>query len=92
MGNRKADPAILMMEATLQGFAQAKAAMDQMKETQQAVAIATYKGMTSSGKSRYVAELVQTLGSQSEAAGFLKLTPGRISQLVGSEKNKANGR
>ncbi len=92
MAGPKEDPSVLMMNATLQGFTQAKAAMDQLKERQQAVAIATYKGMTSNGKSRYVSELVTALGSQSEAATFLRLSPGRISQVIGSSKNRKNGK
>lgn len=86
------DPSEMMMAVTLEGFKQAKAAMDAIKGNQTNQARATYSALTSSGKSRYVASLAETSGSQAEVAELLNLTPGRISQLVKSEKNRKNGK
>jgi len=85
------DPSLKMMEVTLEGFKQAKIAMDAIKENQTNQARATYTGLTSSGKSRYVSSLVETSGSQIEVAELLDLSKGRISQLVRSERNRNNG-
>ncbi len=52
--------------------------MDAMKKTQTDHARATYGALPSSGKSRYVASLVETSGSQAEVAELLDLSPGRI--------------
>ncbi|MDD1023179.1 hypothetical protein M5G24_29640 [Pseudomonas sp. TNT2022 ID1048] len=86
------DPATLMMEATLQGFKNVKDALDVIQNTQKIQAKATYKGLTGSGKSRYVTEMAEQLGSQVKVAEMLDLTRGRINQLVKSEKNRANGK
>lgn len=88
----KEDPSEMMMAVTLEGFKQAKAAMDIIKENQTNQARATYKALTSSGKSRYVASLSKTSESQAEVAELLDLSPGRISQLVRSERNRQNGK
>lgn len=93
MGRKvKVDPSEMMMEVTLEGFRQAKAAMDAIKLQQTNQARATYSALTSSGKSRYVASLTETSGSQAEVAELLDLTAGRISQLVRSERNRKNGK
>jgi transcriptional regulator with GAF, ATPase, and Fis domain len=62
------------------------------RQQQRALAQATYKAATSSGKSRFAAELVKIEGSQAKAAKYLDLTPSRIAQLIKSEKNKDNGK
>lgn len=48
--------------------------------------IANYKGHTGAGKARFVASLVESMGSQQAVAHHLKLTKGRVSQLVKSAK------
>lgn len=54
--------------------------------------------MTGSGKSRYVAKLVEIekqngpRGAQARVAETLGLTPGRITQLLKSEKNCKNSK
>jgi predicted transcriptional regulator len=53
--------------------------------------------MTGSGKSRYVGKLVEIektneeKGAQARVAQLLDLTPGRVSHLLSSEKNRRNG-
>lgn len=86
------DPATAMMEATMEGFRQVKIAIDAVQEAQKIQARATYKGLTGHGKARYVNELVQAHGSQVQVANLLDLSPGRINQLVHSEKNLRNGK
>ena len=67
---------------------------DQIKQLKRAA----YQGLTGAGKTRYVKELVEDerkknpTGAQSRVAGDLDLTPGRVSQLLNSEKNRKNGK
>jgi CRP-like cAMP-binding protein len=99
-------PLEMIMDVTMQGFAQVKQAMEELQAEQQrlrdeqvrmaiqsrGVTVANYKAHTASGKARMASELVQVFGSQAGAAEYLGVTPGRISQLVNSEKNRKNGR
>lgn len=81
-----------LTEVTIKGFEQIVQALDDTREAQGKVARATYNGLTSSGKSRYVASLVKEVGSQAEVSRMLNITPGRVSQLMKSEKNRKNGK
>ncbi|WP_445005154.1 hypothetical protein [Halomonas mongoliensis] len=92
MATNKQDPTTALLEATMQGFRHVHQAIEQVQEEQRQQARATYKGLTSSGKARYAAALVDEMGSQAEVARTLKLTPGRINQLVKSHKNRQNGK
>jgi len=98
------DPMTQMMDITWEGF---KRVGEQIREirTEQAlsqhrlhqVARAAYNGATGSGKARLVSSLVQEEqvngpGAQARVADMLKLTPGRISQLLKSDKNRRNGK
>lgn len=71
---------------------------DKAREEHQQHARATYQGMTGSGKSRYVAAMVDLerkngeRGAQARVAKTLDLTPGRIAQLLSSDKNRKNGK
>lgn len=60
---------------------------------------AAYSGMTASGRTRFVGSLVQQeiqangeRGAQARVANTLNLTPGRVSQLINSPRNRENGR
>lgn len=86
------DPAEAMMEATLQGFRNVKVAIDAVQADQKIQAKATYNALTSAGKPRYVSELADAYKSQARVADLLDLSPGRICQLVNSEKNRKNGK
>ena len=90
---KKVDPfsASVIMDATLEGFRQVKVALEAVQEAQKVHAKATYQALTSSGKSRYVTELVDAYGSQAQVAKLLDLSPGRICQVIKSEKNRSNG-
>ncbi|HBE9154489.1 MULTISPECIES: hypothetical protein [Serratia] len=92
MAKPETDAIKALKDATMIGFGKVEEALTQLKETQSKHARATYQGMTSSGKSRYVAALVAEVGSQAEVSRMLNLTPGRINQLVKSEKNRKNGK
>lgn len=86
------DPIEALKDATMIGFNHVQEALEHVREVQGQQARATYKGLTSSGKSRYVASLTEEVGSQAGVAKMLNLTPGRINQLVKSEKNRKNGK
>lgn len=100
------NPLDMIMDVTMQGFAQVKQAIGEVQAEQQRlrdeqvrmakqsreITIANYKAHTASGKARMANELVQVFGSQTGAAEYLGLTKGRISQLVNSDKNRKNGR
>ena len=90
MGSPKIDPIDALKDVTMAGFGKVHEALTHMKEVQSQQARATYQGLTSSGKSRYVAALVDEAGSQAEVGRMLKLPPGRINHLVKSEKNRKN--
>ena len=81
-----------LTEVTIKGFEQVAQALVDMREAQGKVVRATYNGLTSSGKYRYVASLVEEVGSQAEVSRMLNITPGRVSQLMKSEKNRKNGK
>ncbi|WP_321922037.1 hypothetical protein [Burkholderia sp. BCC1998] len=99
------DPLEQIMKTVVEGF---KQTTDQLRElhekqarleqTQKEQAKAAYNGMTGSGKSRYVATLVEIersvddKGAQARVANMLDLSAGRISQLLNSEKNRNNGK
>lgn len=71
---------------------------ERAREEHRQHAQATYQGMTGSGKSRYVAAMVELekkngdRGAQARVAKTLDLTPGRIAQLISSDKNRKNGK
>lgn len=81
-----------MMKATIDGFNQVNLIIKSVHQNQKIHAQATYSGLTGSGKSRYVSELVKSYESQAAVAELLDLSRGRICQLVNSGKNKKNGK
>lgn len=89
---KSAQPFEAMMEVTLDGFKQVNEIIKSIHQAQKIQAQATYSGLTGAGKARYVGELVKSYGSQADVATLLDRTPGRISQLVNSEKNRKNGK
>ena len=99
------DPLEQMMSAVVEGFKHTAGAIQDLRNQQAALgqrqeqqARAAYQGMTGSGKSRYAAALVaienevNPRGAQTRAAATLGITPGRMSQLLSSEKNRNNGK
>jgi len=99
------DPLEQVMSIVLEGFKKttesiqdlrAQQAELELKQRQQAKA--AYHGMTGSGKSRYVQQLVEIekkneeRGAQARVAETLELSAGRITQLLNSEKNRKNGK
>lgn len=100
-----ADPLEQVMETVVQGFKMTTAAIHELREQQTSLEIklqqqarAAYHGMSGSGKSRYTAELVKIessnnpRGAQARVAETLGVTPGRITQLLTSDKNRKNGK
>jgi hypothetical protein len=99
------DPLEQVMSTVVQGFKMTTSSIQELK-TQTAKleqklhqqARAAYHGMTGSGKSRYTAELVKIesesnpRGAQARVADTLGVTPGRVTQLLSSEKNRKNGK
>jgi hypothetical protein len=81
-----------LTRATLKGIEEARKTADATQKAQRIQAKATYDGLTSGGKSRFVNNLTEAYGSQARVADELDLSPGRISQLVNSEKNRKNGK
>jgi hypothetical protein len=92
------------MKVVVEGFRHTTQAIQDLRDkqarieqTQKEHAKAAYNGMTGSGKSRYVGKLVEIekaneeKGAQARVAQLLDLTPGRVSQLLSSEKNRRNG-
>lgn len=99
------DPLEQVMQTVVQGFMMTTQAIQDLRVQQasleqrlQQQARAAYQGMTGSGKSRYAAELVQIesqnnpRGAQARVAETLGVTPGRITQLLNSDKNRKNGK
>ncbi|SKC66193.1 hypothetical protein SAMN05445504_0509 [Burkholderia sp. CF099] len=99
------DPLEQVMKVVVEGFRHTTQAIQDLREKQEKLeqqqkeqARAAYNGMTGSGKPRYVSTLVEIerakdeKGAQARVAGLLDLSPGRISQLLNSEKNKKNGK
>lgn len=99
------DPLQQMMDVVVQGFKMTAVAIQELRDQQaelakkqQQQARAAYHGMTGGGKSRYVSELVDVerhineRGAQARVAETLGLTPGRITQLLKSDKNRKNGK
>lgn len=99
------DPLEQVMQTVVQGFKMTTAAIQDLRDQQvgleqklQQQARAAYHGMTGSGKSRYAAELVKIessnnpRGAQARVAETLGVTPGRITQLLNSDKNRKNGK
>jgi len=92
------DPLENMMAMMVEGFRATTTEIQALKAKQKQHAIAAYQGMTGSGKSRYVAKLVEieaaqeSRGAQARVAETLDLSEGRISQLVSSDKNRKNGK
>jgi len=94
-----------VMATVVQGFKMTTEAIQDLRDQQasleqklQQQARAAYHGMTGSGKSRYAAELVKIerennpRGAQARVAETLGVTPGRVTQLLGSDKNRKNGK
>lgn len=88
----KVDVVELLMKANTDNVENMNKMIVALRQEQQVLAKATYSGLTGSGKARFVTKLVDAYGSQQQVAKTLDLTPGRISQLVNSEKNKQNGK
>lgn len=99
------DPLEIVMQTMLEGFKHTSEAIQNLREQQAELELrqkqqakAAYHGMTGSGKARYVTELVDMekevnpRGAQARVAETLDLTPGRITQLISSEKNRKNGK
>ncbi|WP_205125733.1 hypothetical protein [Pseudoalteromonas sp. A757] len=99
------DPLEKVMEAMVTGFKHTSEAIQNLRDQQADLekrqkqqAKAAYQGMTGSGKSRYVAELVEIekengeRGAQARVAETLEITPGRVTQLLKSDKNRKNGK
>ena len=99
------DPLEQVMETMLTGFKHTTQAIQDLRQQQAELeqrqkqqAKAAYHGMTGSGKSRYVAQLVEIekereeRGAQARVAETLDLSPGRITQLLNSDKNRKNGK
>lgn len=105
MATPNIDPLQQVMATVVEGFKHTTAAIGQLREKQVELeeqqkqqARAAYHGMTGSGKSRYASELVKIerekdpRGAQSRVAQLLDVTPGRITQLLSSDKNRKNGK
>jgi hypothetical protein len=105
MATPNIDPLQQVMTIVVEGFKHTTAAIQQLREKQVELeekqklqARAAYHGMTGSGKSRYTSELVKIerekdpRGAQSRVAQLLDVTPGRITQLLSSDKNRKNGK
>lgn len=99
------DPLEQVMETMITGFKHTTQAIQDLRQKQAELeqrqkqqAKAAYHGMTGSGKSRYVAQLVEIekereeRGAQARVAETLDLSPGRITQLLSSDKNRKNGK
>lgn len=99
------DPLEQVMETMISGFKHTTQAIQDLREQQAELeqrqkqqAKAAYHGMTGSGKSRYVTQLVEiekergVRGAQARVAETLDLSPGRITQLLNSDKNRKNGK
>jgi len=93
------DPLEQVMSIVVEGFKKTtesiqdlRAQQEKLELKQKQQAKAAYHGMTGSGKSRYVSKLVEiekqngARGAQARVAETLELTPGRITQLLKSEK------
>ncbi|QOQ83805.1 hypothetical protein [Comamonas thiooxydans] len=99
------DPLQQVMDTVVAGFAHTTAAIREVRDRQQVLetqlqdqARAAYSGMTASGRARFVSTMVDQeraanpYGAQARVAARLDLTPGRVSQLVNSARNRENGR
>lgn len=100
-----ADPIENLMTVLVEGFKRTTQAIQDLRDEQaklqqqqKETVMTAYNGMTGSGKSRYVAKLVEIerskeeKGAQARVAEMLNVTPGRISQLLNSDKNRRNGK
>jgi hypothetical protein len=105
VGADNPDPLQQVMDTVVAGFAQTTAAIREVQNRQQVLetqlqdqARAAYSGMTASGRARFVDTMVNQeravnqYGAQARVATRLGLTPGRVSQLVNSARNRENGR
>jgi len=99
------DPLEQVMATVIQGFQMTTASIQELRDQQASLeqrlkqqARAAYHGMTGSGKSRYTSELVKIeseqnpRGAQARVAETLGVSPGRITQLLNSDKNRKNGK
>lgn len=85
------NPELNALEALVTtGLATAAQAIRRQVEVTQVVARATYNGHTANGKARYADDIAKGLGSNKEAADYLGLSEGRISQL--RKKARQNGK
>ncbi len=108
MPHHDPDPLEQIMTTVVAGFQKTTDAIKALQVKQDALELqqkeqakAAYHGMTGSGKSRYVAELVEiekkkdpnnTRGAQARVATTLDLSSPRVSQLLSSNKNRKNGK
>lgn len=85
-------------QMTTQAIQDLRAQQASLEQKLQQQARAAYHGMTGSGKSRYATELVKIesvhnpRGAQARVAETLGVTPGRVTQLLNSDKNRKNGK
>ncbi|HBC3388109.1 hypothetical protein QQA20_25210 [Vibrio parahaemolyticus] len=108
MSEQSPDPLEQIMTTVVAGFKKTTDAIRELKDKQEALELqqkqqakAAYHGMTGSGKSRYVAELVEiekqkdpenTRGAQKRVADTLDISAPRVTQLLKSDKNRKNGK
>ncbi|MCO4206267.1 hypothetical protein [Aeromonas taiwanensis] len=108
MSGQSPDPLQQIMATVVSGFQQTTDAIRQLQQQQQALELqlqqqarAAYQGMTGSGKSRYVTELVEiekkrdpnnTRGAQRRVADKIGISSARVTQLLNSDKNRKNGK
>lgn len=103
--NSQPDPLEQVMAVVVEGFKKTTEAIQSLRDQQAELAEqqkqytkAAYHGMTGSGKSRFVSELVaierakDPRGAQSRVADLIEVSEGRISQLLNSDKNRKNGK
>ncbi|MGI2047918.1 helix-turn-helix domain-containing protein [Shewanella oncorhynchi] len=82
------EPMEAIVASTIEGFKQAKLAIERIQLDQKSQAKAAYHSLSSAGKARYIVTLVEFEGSQSAVAELLDLSRGRISQQVKADKPK----
>lgn len=108
MAGQSPDPLEQIMATVVLGFQQTTDAIKSLKVKQDALELqqkeqakAAYHGMTGSGKSRYVAKLVEiekqkdpsnTRGAQKRVADTIGISAPRVTQLLNSDKNRKNGK
>ena len=99
------DPLEQVMSVVIDGFKRTTESIHALRDQQAELELklrqqakAAYHGMTGSGKSRYVSQLVEMekendpRGAQARVAETLGISPSRITQLLKSNKNRTNGK